>query len=66
MNFKWTKILRGIYKQLANPGSVNTGTQPLIRNSEKRKAPKTESFFMEVVCKPKLAFGPNMPGRDIL
>jgi hypothetical protein len=36
----------------------------LIRNSENRKAPKTESFFMEVVCTPKLAFGPNMPRHD--
>jgi hypothetical protein len=26
----------------------NTGTQSLIRNSENRKAPKTESIFMEV------------------
>jgi hypothetical protein len=26
----------------------STGTQSLIRNSENRKAPKTESFFMEV------------------
>jgi hypothetical protein len=29
-------------------GNENTGTQSLIRNSENRKAPKTEIFFMEV------------------
>jgi hypothetical protein len=28
--------------------SYNSGTQSLNRNSENRKAPKTESFFMEV------------------
>jgi hypothetical protein len=27
---------------------ASTGAQSLIRNSENRKAPKTESFFMEV------------------
>jgi hypothetical protein len=43
---------------------ISTGTQCLIRNSENRKALKTESFFMEVVCTPKLVFGPNMPPCD--
>jgi hypothetical protein len=49
---------------VSQSSSYNTGTQSLIRNSENRRAPKTESFFMEVVYTPKLAFGANMPRRD--
>jgi hypothetical protein len=33
-----------------------------ILKTEKIRKPKF--FFMEVVCTPKLAFGPNMPRRD--